>query len=86
VSLTFENFLQPSLAVLIGAALATVGWLYTARRSRVLARKQHTINILLQASFNKEFGDSFRTVADMITQPCPDLQRTEHKEAWHHYL
>jgi hypothetical protein len=78
--------MEPSLAILIGAVFATLGWLYTARRSRVLARKQHTINILLQTSFNKEFGDSFRTVADMLAKPCPDLTQPDLKEEWYHYI
>lgn len=52
----------------------------------MLNRKQHTINILLQAGFNKEFGDSFRAVADMITKPCPDFLAPEMKDEWHQYL
>ncbi|MBA3447801.1 MAG: DUF4760 domain-containing protein [Pseudaminobacter sp.] len=47
--------MEPTIAVLIAAGLATTGWIYAARKARTLARKQHTINVLLQASFNKEF-------------------------------
>jgi hypothetical protein len=47
--------MAPETAVLIGAALATTGWLYTARRSRALARKQHTITVILQTNFNAHF-------------------------------
>lgn len=37
-------------AIVAGAFTATVGWLYTARRQRTLARKQHTFNALLAMS------------------------------------
>ena len=43
------------VAILIAAALATMGWLYAARRARSLSRKQHTISVLLQANFSEEF-------------------------------
>jgi hypothetical protein len=49
--------MDSSHAVLVSAALATTGWLYTARRARMLSRKQHTVNVMLQASFNKEFQE-----------------------------
>jgi hypothetical protein len=48
--------------VLITAAAITLGWLYTARRTRSLSRKQHTFNALLQASFNERFTDALMTV------------------------
>lgn len=61
-------------AILIGAALATLGWLHTGRRQRLLARKQHTINIMLQASFNKEFREALAEIAPYIKEgKCPDL-------------
>jgi len=34
------------------AILATVGWLYSARRARSLSRKQHTINIIVTQAFD----------------------------------
>jgi hypothetical protein len=49
--------MDSATAVLIGSALATTGWVYTSRRACMLSRKQHTINVLLQAGgFNKEFN------------------------------
>ena len=46
------GILQPADAILVAAVFATSGWVYTARKSRTLARKQHTINILLNSSMS----------------------------------
>jgi hypothetical protein len=54
------------LAALTGAGLATCGWLYTARRARALAKKQHTVNVMLQASFNAEFQAAVRTIGPFV--------------------
>lgn len=73
--------MAPETAVLVGAGSATTGWLYTARRQRHLARKQHTINIMLQASFNKEFGVALTTVGTCIRERnCPDLILPEQQQ------
>ncbi|MGF1624671.1 MAG: DUF4760 domain-containing protein [Alphaproteobacteria bacterium] len=53
-------------AILIGAALATAGWLYTARRGRTLARKQHTINIMLKGNFDERLRSAHKQIADHI--------------------
>jgi hypothetical protein len=59
-------------AILIGAGLATLGWLYTNRRSRSLARTQHTITALLQASFNQKFQDALGAAAPHLkVRECP---------------
>lgn len=42
-------------AIMVSAILATVGWLYAARRSRALSKKQQTINIILNANLNELF-------------------------------
>ena len=55
-------------AIYIAAGLATAGWLYTARRQRTLAKKQHTFNTLLKASFNNNFQDSLRIAAPHLKQ------------------
>lgn len=66
--------IAPQDAVLIAAAFATAGWLYTARRQRALARKQHTLNVMLQAGFNKEFRDAQTAVRPHISaKKCPDI-------------
>ena len=49
-------------AALFSAALATTGWLYTARRARTLSRKQHTVAVMLQASFNSEFKNIYKSM------------------------
>ena len=60
--------------VLAAAALATCGWLYTARRARHLARKQHTLNLASQQLFNKEFRDAWATVSDALRDArIPDI-------------
>jgi Domain of unknown function (DUF4760) len=58
--------MDTATAALIGAALATAGWLYTARRARTLSRKQHSVSVMLQASFNSEFQGFVKTVAEHI--------------------
>jgi hypothetical protein len=45
----------PAVAALLAIIFASIGWLYAARRSRDLSRKQHTFNALLQASFNERY-------------------------------
>jgi hypothetical protein len=52
------HLVEAPTAALIAATLATIGWLYTARRARTLSRKQHTINVILQSSFNKDFSEA----------------------------
>lgn len=63
--------MQTQTAILIGAAAATIGWLYTARRGRILARKQFTINILLNSSFNKDLRDAFKLLSPSIRARQP---------------
>jgi Domain of unknown function (DUF4760) len=73
--------MQPQIAILIGAALATVGWLYTARRARALSRKQHTVNIMLQASLNKDFRDTLDRIGPYLRRKnLPDLENNEYQE------
>jgi len=61
-------------AVLMAAGLATLGWLYTGRRARTLSRKQHTINILTQASFNKDWRDAMERISPILKdKKLPDL-------------
>jgi hypothetical protein len=67
-------------AALVGAGLATCGWLYTARRARTLSRKQHTVSVMLQASLNKEFRDALVAISDAIKSgQCPDLESEDHR-------
>lgn len=70
--------MTPDQPVLIGIVFATAGWLYTARRARSLARKQHTVNVMLQAAFNKEFRGSLVALAPHIkAKKCPDLEAND---------
>lgn len=81
------------IAALIGAGLATCGWLYTARRARSLAKKQHTVNVMLQASFNKELEDAKRRVAaivkekkfDKLKDPAFEEDMLAHRKVANHY-
>lgn len=76
--------MQPETAILTGASFATVGWVYTARRQRTLARKQHTITVILQANFNADFRSAMMIMATAQATPCPcDLAKNiELKEAF----
>ena len=74
--------IQPAGAGLIGASLATAGWVYTARRARALARKQHTLNVMVQARFNADFKRSEAAVSptdqstrvDVSDPACPNRE------------
>lgn len=50
-------------AIIIGAILATAGWVYTGRRARTLARKQHTINIMLKGNFDRDMRIAHQEVS-----------------------
>jgi len=63
--------LAPQDAVLIAAALATCGWLYTARKARSSARKQHTINVIMQGEFNDTFRAAESVVAPHLNNGLP---------------
>lgn len=71
----------PSIpAILAAAILATVGWIYTARKSRMLMRRQHTFNALLQASFDERFQTSLDNIRDHIRAGCfPDLNLADNE-------
>jgi hypothetical protein len=60
--------LPTPLVALLAAALATVGWIYTARRNRSLSRKQHTFNALLQVSFNPLYHDNMTKIRAYVLQ------------------
>lgn len=42
-------------AILLSGGAATIGWVYTAKQARLLARKQHTLNVILQTNMNEDF-------------------------------
>jgi hypothetical protein len=79
--------LLPQHAVLIGAGFATFGWLYTARRQRTLARKQHTLNVILQARNSKEFGAAQAAIRpDILSKCCPDIANGSHEHKEHYRM
>ncbi len=74
--------MSPEIAILTAAVLATAGWLYTARRARTLARKQHTINVIFQGNINEHLRETMHDVMTMVrTGPCPDLLAQERIES-----
>ena len=52
--------------VVFAATLATIGWIYTARKSRTIARKQHTIDIMLRANFDRDMRIAHKIIAPYI--------------------
>jgi hypothetical protein len=75
------NNVPTVLGILFAALLATVGWLYAARRQRVLSRKQHTFNALLQASFNKDFQEAQNAVRPHTRSGAlPDLNEANNQK------
>jgi Domain of unknown function (DUF4760) len=70
--------MDTATAALIGAGFATTGWLYTARRARSLSRMQHTVSVMLQASFNKEFQEAACKIRPYPRDGCcPEDDLTE---------
>ncbi len=64
--------INTELAILTGAALASIGWIYTARRARTLSKKQHTINVILSANFNNDFLKKREKIAHYVKdKTCP---------------
>lgn len=60
------NLVAPA-AVLSAAGLATLGWLTTASNQRMLSRKQHTLNLLIQW----RHSDLYRTNLEAVTRLSP---------------
>jgi hypothetical protein len=60
--------MDTATAALISAGAATLGWLYAARRARALSRMQHTVSVMLQASFNSEFQIMYKQMRIHIRQ------------------
>jgi hypothetical protein len=60
--------MDATTAVLLASSFATVGWFYTARRTRRLSTKQHTVNVILQTSFSKEFREISERLSPIIKQ------------------
>lgn len=52
--------------ILLAAVLATIGWIYTARRARTLSRRQHTFNALLTVSCNSQYQEASNRLRPMI--------------------
>ena len=73
--------IETPVAVLIGVVLATLGWLYSARRQRTVMRKQHTFDALLRTTFNKGYQDALTAVREYILAgKFPDRGTDEFKE------
>ena len=45
----------------IGVALGTLGWVFTLRRNRMIARKQFTLQIIIESDFNERFIEARRS-------------------------
>ena len=74
--------MNSTAAILIGAFLATAGWLFTGYRLRVLARKQYTITAMMQANFNEAFFAYRIEIAPYIRHgACPkDMRDGDYEE------
>ena len=73
--------MDTATAALVGATLATCGWVYGARRARTLSRKQHTVTVMLTASLNREFREALMCVSEAVNAgACPDLNDPQNKQ------
>lgn len=69
----YKMLMSTEIAILIGAVLATAGWIYTGRRARGLAKKQHTINVILRANFSAKFLAKRQNIAPHVkAKKCPE--------------
>ena len=77
--LQVTNSITSQQAVLIAAALATIGWLYTSRKNRTLSRKQHTVNTMLSSLFDEHMTKCKDVVSPHLTAgECPDFNDPAH--------
>ena len=53
-----NNYFNSVDAIILGAIFATIGWIYTSHRARHLARKHHTIDILLRGQFSTALSEA----------------------------
>lgn len=56
-----------NVEILIAAGLATTGWLYAARRARALARKQHTVTVIMQTNSSERFLSARENMSPHLT-------------------
>lgn len=68
------------IAILLTGGLATIGWVYTNRRARLLLRKQHTFNALLTTGTNSEFRMAWESVHPFMRATLPDLSAQENAD------
>ena len=78
--------LPPAITALFGVALATAGWVYSAKRNRTLSKKQHTFNALLQASFAPKYQDAMDALREHLRAGKfpEDLSKTENSDVRKH--
>ena len=70
-----DAWLQPEYAILIGALFATIGWLYSARRARMLSKKQHTMTLMITSNFNDGFLNDRKRISPNLlkTVQMPEI-------------
>lgn len=86
----FASLDQSPIAILIGAAFATFGWIATAWQARRLSRKQHTLTILLNDGTFRNAVPSIRRFVRMDAVPpahSPEyrLWREHLRDCLNHY-
>ena len=54
--------------VVAGVVLATWGWLYNARLTRTLSRKQHTITVIMQGDSDDTYRNAQATVSPHVNK------------------
>lgn len=73
--------LPTGLVLAVSALLATLGWIYTARRARWLARKHHTFNTLTNVQFSVAFRKAFKALSTYLkTEPRARLDEIEDED------
>lgn len=67
-------------AILLTGVAATIGWIYTARRTWMLSRKQHTISIILQGNFDDGYTLARDTIAPLVRAQKIDFDKLDGTE------
>ena len=67
--------MNTGIAIVVGAILASLGWIFGQRQSRKLSRLEHTFAVLNSYRHNKEHWDAVRQVVILSknnTLPTPE--------------
>lgn len=68
--LVFESFKNssPSIGIIIGAAAAIIGWLFTTRAQAINSTKANTMKILMESRFSDEYARNLKITSHLFNE------------------